>query len=111
MSILKRRLNSIHLFNGDAKDFYGEWKRPTVIICDGPYGISGYPGDLHTVEGLAEWYEEHIIKWNTHVTPKTTLWFWNTELGWATVHPVLVKHGWEFKSCNIWDKGMSHVDC
>src|SRR6266478_5760109 len=30
-------------------------------------------------------------------------------VGWATVLPLLVKHGWEYRCCNLWDKGMSHV--
>lgn len=86
---------TINLFCGDAIDYYDEWERPTVIVSDGPYGVNGYPGDLLTPDGLAEWYEPHIKKWTEHATPLTTLWFWNTEVGWATVHPMLKKHGWE----------------
>lgn len=98
-----------HLFCGDAIGMYSLWKPPTVIVCDGPYGINGYPGDLVSTEGLPEWYQRHVAEWNKYATPKTTLWFWNTEQGWATVHPMLVRMGWEFKSCNFWNKGMSHV--
>lgn len=101
--------SSIHLFQGDALDFYEKWESPTVIISDGPYGINGYKGDLKTPIGLDEWYEPHIAAWTAKSTPQTTLWFWNTELGWASVHPILLKYGWEYKSCNVWDKGMSHV--
>lgn len=101
--------SSIHLYQGDSIDFYEHWKSPVVIISDGPYGINGYKGDLKTPIGLDEWYEPHIISWSKKATAQTTLWFWNTELGWATVHPILLKHGWEFKTCNVWDKGMSHV--
>lgn len=25
------------------------------------------------------------------------------------MHPVLLKYGWEFKCCNVWDKGMGHI--
>lgn len=103
------QISSIHLFQGDSLDFYGEWESPTVIISDGPYGINGYRGDLKSPVGLDEWYEPHIAAWSAKSTPQTTLWFWNTELGWATVHPILLKYGWEFKTCNVWDKGMSHV--
>jgi len=39
----------------------------------------------------------------------TTLWFWNTEVGWATVHPLLVEHGWEYVQTIVWDKGVAHV--
>lgn len=102
-------VNNIHLYHGDAFEFYPLWPTPTVIVCDGPYGINGYPGDLLSPDGLAEWYERHIIEWNKYATPRTTLWFWNTEQGWASVHSTLLRLGWEFKACNIWNKGMSHV--
>lgn len=89
--------------------FYNSWGTPTIIISDGPYGIGGYKGDPTSPELLAEWYEPHVIEWAKHSTPRTTLWFWNTEIGWATVHPILLKHGWQYVQCNIWDKGISHV--
>lgn len=100
---------SINLFCGDSLELYSTWDKPTVIVSDGPYGVNGFPGDLLTPDGLAEWYEPHIKKWSDCATPLTTLWFWNTEVGWATVHPTLKKYGWDYVSCCIWDKGMSHV--
>ena len=102
-------LRDIHLFCGDALELYDNWETPTVIISDGPYGVNGFPGDLKSNVGLDKWYETHIKKWSEIATPLTTLWFWNTELGWATVHPVLEKYGWTYVSCCVWDKGMSHV--
>ncbi len=101
--------NDIHLFNEDAIKLYSQWESPTVIISDGPYGIKGFPGDLKTEDGLVQWYEPHIKEWTANSSPKTTLWFWCTEQGWATVHPILTKYGWEFKACNIWDKGLGHI--
>ena len=95
--------------NSDAMALYQEWDSPVAIICDGPYGINGFPGDLLSDLELGAWYEPHIAKWSKKATPMTTLWFWNTEQGWANVHPILLKYGWEFKACNIWNKGMSHV--
>ncbi|MDP2167765.1 MAG: DNA methyltransferase [Thermodesulfovibrionales bacterium] len=100
---------SIRIYHGDALNFYNNWDDPTVIISDGPYGISGFPGDPPSHDGLAEWYEPHIKKWSEKSTPETTLWFWNTEVGWATVHPIFIKHGWKYRCCHIWDKGMGHV--
>jgi hypothetical protein len=94
---------------GDALTLYPLWPSPTVIVSDGAYGVSGFPGDTPTAEGLAEWYEPHVEAWSRHSSPQTTLWFWNTELGWATVHPVLLRHGWEFRSCHIWNKGIGHI--
>ncbi len=78
-------------------------------MSDGPYGGGGFPGDGHEAAGLAQWYEPHVRAWSERATPETTLWFWNTELGWATVHPTLAANGWEYRCCNIWDKGMGHV--
>jgi site-specific DNA-methyltransferase (adenine-specific) len=98
---------SIHFDH--AERLYAKWPTPTCIISDGPYGVSGFPGDHHRADSLAEWYEPHINAWSRRATPETTLWFWNTEVGWATVHPVLIANGWEYRCCNIWDKGLSHV--
>ena len=100
---------NIHLVCDDAINVYDKWKSPTIIISDGPYGINGYPGDLLSVSELADWYEPHIKKWSELSSPITTLWFWNTEVGWANVHPILEKYGWTYVSCCVWDKGMSHV--
>lgn len=94
---------------GNAIDFYGKWPTPIAIISDGPYGLSSYPGDLKEPQRLADWYEPHIEKWSKYSTPQTTLWFWNSELGWAEVHGVLARYGWEYRNCHIWDKGMAHV--
>lgn len=100
---------NIHLVCDDAINVYDKWKSPTIIISDGPYGINGYPGDLLSASELADWYEPHIKKWSELSSPITTLWFWNTEVGWANVHPILEKYGWNYVSCCVWDKGMSHV--
>jgi hypothetical protein len=105
--LLRREEVAIHFDR--AEQLYSRWPSPTCIISDGPYGVSGFPGDEHEWDSLAQSYEPHIQAWSESATPQTTLWFWNTEVGWATVHPVLVKYGWEYRCCNIWDKGMSHV--
>jgi site-specific DNA-methyltransferase (adenine-specific) len=102
-----RDLVSIH-FNS-AEKLYARWPMPVCIISDGPYGVTGFPGDTHDAESLSQWYEPHIKAWSEFSTPQTSLWFWNTELGWATVHPILAANGWEYRCCNIWDKGLGHI--
>ena len=92
-----------------AETLYDQWPTPVCIIADGPYGLSGFPGDLHTAIGLVDWYRPHVEAWAARSTPETTLWFWNSELGWANVHPLLAEHGWEYRSCHIWDKGLGHI--
>jgi DNA modification methylase len=94
---------------GSALDLYKTWPKPTVIMSDGAYGVSGFPGDPPTPRDLGAWYEPHIEAWAKFALPSTTLWFWNTEVGWANVHPVLEKHGWVYRACHTWDKGIAHV--
>ena len=105
--VCRREEVAIHF--GRAEDLYATWPTPTCIISDGPYGVSGFPGDEHKADALLDWYRPHVRAWSHRATAQTTLWFWGTELGWATVHPLLAAEGWEYRCCNIWDKGMSHV--
>lgn len=93
----------------DALDCYGYWPKPTVIISDGAYGVDGFPGDPPTPADLANWYAPHVAAWAHYALPETTLWFWGTEIGWATVHPVLELHGWEYKGLHVWDKSIAHI--
>ncbi len=101
--------DGVQVVNCDALDAYDDWPSPTVIVSDGAYGLGHWKGDPKTAEELASWYEPHIKKWAEKSTPRTSLWFWNREIGWATVHPILEKYGWEYVSCNIWDKGIAHI--
>lgn len=97
------------LFHSDVLKVYNSWDTPTCIVSDGPYGISGFNGDDKGHETLADTYRPHIEAWSKVASSQTTLWFWCTEVGWATVHPVLVENGWTYRSCNIWDKGIKHI--
>lgn len=101
--------DGVHIVLGDALEQYDCWPSPVAISADGPYGVSGFPGDPPIPEGLAAWYEPHIRKWSEKATPLTTLWFWNTEVGWANVHPVLSKYGWLYRGASVWDKGIGHI--
>lgn len=114
LSDMKSNTSAFHsehadLFCGNSLDFYKNWDSPTVIVSDGGYGILGFDGDTASYSELGEWYEPHIKEWSRYALPSTTLWFWNTEVGWATVHPLLERYGWKYVNCNVWNKGMSHV--
>jgi len=102
-------LSEAHLTQADALSCYAQWPAPTVIVSDGPYGLGLFRGDMPTAKGLAAWYEPHAAAWAQRATPRTTLWFWCNELGWATVHPVLASHGWQYRAIHVWDKGIGHV--
>jgi len=101
--------NDIKIFYGDSLDLYKTWDTPTVIISDGAYGIQGFEGDTSSYQELPYWYEPHIAMWSKFATAQTTLWFWNTEIGWASVQPILEKYGWKYMNANIWNKGKSHI--
>jgi site-specific DNA-methyltransferase (adenine-specific) len=94
---------------GNSLDHYGNWAPPHVIVSDGAYGILGFEGDTSDHLGVAEWYEPHIRAWSARATPRTTLWFWNSEIGWAAAHPVLERHGWRYVNANVWNKGKAHI--
>lgn len=97
------------LYCGDFLEVSREWERPTVIVVDGPYGVASFPGDPVSYRELPRWYGPFVAWWSERALPETTLWFWNTEIGWATVHPLLDAHGWEYRACHVWDKGAAHI--
>ncbi len=94
---------------GDSLNLYHDWPKPTVIVSDGGYGVLGFEGDTSDHLDLPHWYEPHVRSWSEHAQPSTTLWFWNSEIGWTAVHPVLEKYGWRYVNCNIWNKGKGHI--
>lgn len=93
----------------DALDCYKKWPTPTAIISDGAYGVLGFEGDTSDHLRIPEWYEQHVKAWAAAATPQTTLWFWNSEIGWAAAHPVLEKYGWRYMNANVWNKGRAHI--
>ena len=101
--------STMSIFCGDALEAYATWLAPTCIISDGPYGLVKYPGEPVGCESLPDWYRPHIVEWAKYAVPNTTLWFWNSEIGWATVHPVLESNGWQYEECCVWNKGIAHV--
>jgi len=99
----------VALFLGNSLEHYQDWEQPTVIISDGAYGVLGFEGDTSDHIDLPNWYQAHIEEWSKASKPSTTLWFWNSEIGWAVVHPILEKYGWRYVNCNIWNKGKGHI--
>jgi hypothetical protein len=100
---------SVSLQHGDALSFYEGWRPPTCIISDGPYGLGKFPGEPVSPDALAAWYAPHAAAWARASTPETTLWFWNSEIGWQKAHPALEMHGFQYEECVVWDKGIAHV--
>ncbi|MBS0480262.1 MAG: site-specific DNA-methyltransferase [Proteobacteria bacterium] len=103
------RLGRASLYNGDALEAYQDWLPPSCIISDGPYGLGKFPGEPKSPDGLAEWYAPHAAAWARAAKPNTTLWFWNSEIGWANSHAALTLHGWQYEETVIWNKGIAHI--
>lgn len=101
--------NGLNVFFGDSLVHYSSWETPTCIVSDGGYGVLGFEGDTSDHLGLPDWYEPHVKEWSKFATPQTTLWFWNSEIGWAVVHPILEKYGWRYVNANVWNKGKGHI--
>ena len=101
--------DGVSLHFGNSLALYPSWDAPTTIISDGAYGVLGFEGDASDHLELPAWYEPHVQAWAAAARPRTTLWFWNSEIGWAAAHPILEKHGWRYVNCNIWNKGVGHV--
>lgn len=101
--------DAVHLSLGDSLDFYETWPSPTVIVSDGAYGVLGFDGDTTDHLGIPAWYEPHVEAWSRKATARTTLWFWNSEIGWAAAHPVLERYGWRYVNANVWNKGKAHI--
>lgn len=98
-----------HLSHCNVSERYQQWPSPDTIISDGAYGVRGFRGDTADASSLIEWYQPHALAWAKAAKPSTSLWFWNTEVGWATVHPLLLATGWEYVQLAIWDKGLAHI--
>ena len=103
------RLGAATLHHADALACYEEWQAPNLILSDGAYGLGLFRGEAPTPQGLPETYAPHAAAWAKYALPGTTLWFWNSELGWATVHSTLDLHGWQYEEASIWDKGIQHI--
>jgi site-specific DNA-methyltransferase (adenine-specific) len=108
-SIRIERAANAFLHHGDSLKLYDHWPKPTCIIADGPYGLGKFPGEPISVVDLATWYAPHVAAWAKHATTDATLWFWGSELSWATVHPVMDLNGWQYEETVVWDKGLAHI--
>ncbi|MGF6349545.1 DNA methyltransferase [Variovorax sp. W2I14] len=107
--VIVERVGSAFIHRGDSLKLYEHWPQPTCIIADGPYGLGKFPGEPSIVGALPAWYAPHVAAWTKHAATDCTLWFWGSELSWATVHSVLDLNGWQYEETVIWDKGLAHI--
>jgi len=101
--------DSVSLRHADSLTCYALWPTPTAIVSDGAYGVLGFEGDTSDHLDLPRWYEPHVAAWSKAANARTTLWFWNSEIGWAAAHPILEKYGFRYVNSNTWNKGVGHI--
>ncbi|HEY3254026.1 MAG TPA: DNA methyltransferase [Polyangiaceae bacterium] len=101
--------HSVSLRHADALACYPAWPTPMAIVSDGAYGVLGFEGDTSDHLDLPLWYEPHVAAWSKAASAATTLWFWNSEIGWAAAHPILEKYGFRYVNSNTWNKGVGHI--
>jgi len=99
----------VSLHHADSLSCYAAWPTPTAIVSDGAYGVLGFEGDTSDHLELPIWYEPHVAAWSEAASAATTLWFWNSEIGWAAAHPILEKYGFRYVNSNTWNKGVGHI--
>lgn len=99
----------VSLHHADSLSCYAGWPTPTTIVSDGAYGVLGFEGDTSDHLDVPAWYEPHVKAWSEAASAQTTLWFWNSEIGWAAAHPILEKYGFRYVNSNTWNKGVGHI--
>lgn len=80
----------------------------SCAILDGPYGMGKADWDRIPRGGsLVDLYRDHIADVGRVCAPSASLYLWNTEVGWAELHPAILAAGWTFVSLIVWVKADS----
>ena len=91
-------MGAFALFRGDALDAYRDWPAPVDDRLRRRLRRARLPRRPRPPGRPPRLVRPHVAAWSAAAEPATTLWFWNTEIGWASVHPVLAGHGWDYVS-------------
>ncbi len=102
--MLVHSLPNGEIWQGRVEEAYPRLGGVDLIISDGPYGMQLADWDRMAKGDLGAFYEPHVVAWGAITKPSASLYFWNTHEGWANVHPVLVRHGWKYRSLITWVK-------
>jgi site-specific DNA-methyltransferase (adenine-specific) len=96
------------IWHGNALDVYEQLEPGyELVICDGPYGMGkDRTWDPPNVAALPDLYRPHVEAWGRLCAPAASVYLWGTSAGWATLHPLMLEHGWTFRALVTWDKGL-----
>lgn len=79
-----------------------------LVISDGPYGMGKAAWDRQrTADDLRDWYAPHVEAWGRVCAPAASVYLWGTQRGVRALQPLMEAHGWEWRTCVVWDKGFT----
>ena len=95
------------IYKARAEDVYPliEPGSVSLVISDGPYGMSKADWDRMKPRDLPEWYGPHIEAWGEVCAPSATVYVWGTDEGEGYLRAPMREAGWTFRGAITWDKG------
>jgi site-specific DNA-methyltransferase (adenine-specific) len=82
----------------------------SCAILDGPFGFAKAAWDRIPRGGtLGDLYTGHLDDVGRVCAKSASLYVWNTEGGWAELHPLILARGWTFRTLIVWDKGLAQA--
>lgn len=93
-----------------AEDIYPRLEPGSVslLISDGPYGMSKAGWDRMKPRDLPEWYAPHIEAWGRVCAPSATVYVWGTDEGEGYLREPMRAAGWTFRGSVVWHKTGAH---
>jgi len=76
----------------------------SLVISDGPYGMSKAPWDRMKPRDLPEWYGPHIEAWGRLCAPSASVYVWGTDEGEGYLRAPMRAAGWAFTGRVTWWK-------
>jgi len=80
----------------------------SLVISDGPYGMSKAAWDRMKPRDLPEWYGPHIEAWGEVCAPSATVYVWGTDEGEGYLRAPMRAAGWTFRGSIVWEKTGAH---
>ena len=81
----------------------------SLVISDGPYGMDKAAWDRQRgPDGLREWYAPHVEAWGRVCADAASVYLWGTQRGVRALQPLMEEHGWTWRTCVTWDKGVAY---
>ena len=99
------------IFKARAEQVYPLLKPGSVslVLSDGPYGMSKAAWDRMKPRDLPEWYGPHIEAWGQVCGKSATVYLWGTDEGEGYLRDPMRAAGWTYQGSVVWDKGIGFM--